>query len=224
MEEEQVLDRWLFSRRRALHPNDSFFDEGFALAVSNEKFGIWVAEGNDEVEYDGVETTTTPTLHVCIECGRKLPSERWLNVHITELHDPLFLARISRNDAMLYKCVVEECNSSFASYADRRRHLIGDAHKFPKSFEVHSKADRRRLNEQLSESVVKKKKKLGKKCRFFGKGGGCRFGDQCRFRHIQQEEQINDSSDMEVDKLCKQMKKSSIKVPKEISFGRRRRR
>mmetsp|Transcript_13126 Transcript_13126/g.18579 ORF Transcript_13126/g.18579 Transcript_13126/m.18579 type:complete len:287 (-) Transcript_13126:100-960(-) len=55
-------------------------------------------------------------------------------------------------------------------------------------------------------------------CKFYESEGGCRKGDSCMFLHDEAR------MDVDMDDLATQMKnKASITVPKNISFGRRRR-
>ncbi|KAH7971582.1 hypothetical protein HPB52_000325 [Rhipicephalus sanguineus] len=60
----------------------------------------------------------------CAQCRAAMPTERLLELHIAESHDPIFAARPK------YECVVEGCPEHFASWADRKMHAI-DAHSGP---------------------------------------------------------------------------------------------
>uniref|UniRef100_A0A224YJD7 Alpha-snap protein n=1 Tax=Rhipicephalus zambeziensis TaxID=60191 RepID=A0A224YJD7_9ACAR len=63
----------------------------------------------------------------CAQCRAAMPTERLLELHIAESHDPIFAARPK------YECVVEGCPEHFASWADRKKHAV-DAHRYPAGF------------------------------------------------------------------------------------------
>ncbi|ORX54599.1 hypothetical protein DM01DRAFT_316836 [Hesseltinella vesiculosa] len=57
--------------------------------------------------------------HICSECHRTFPSDRWLRLHCDELHN--------------FACFVETCDKHFITPKMRRLHLI-DKHQYPKFF------------------------------------------------------------------------------------------
>ncbi|KAJ1674694.1 hypothetical protein EV182_002755 [Spiromyces aspiralis] len=61
--------------------------------------------------------------YVCQECKFSFPSEFWLSLHISELHDMIFR----------YRCFEESCEKQFLNPKKRRLHMI-DKHKYPKGF------------------------------------------------------------------------------------------
>ncbi|KAH9623243.1 hypothetical protein KSS87_004152 [Heliosperma pusillum] len=85
----------------------------------------------------------------CSVCSRVYPTQRLLSIHVSEMHDSFFQAKVARGFPM-YECLVETCGLKFKSYKARHRHLV-DKHKFPFSFEfskkVHqSKKERQKLH------------------------------------------------------------------------------
>lgn len=69
----------------------------------------------------------------CAQCHAAMPTERLLELHIAESHDPIFAAR------SVYECVVEGCPEHFASWADRKSHAVG-AHRYPAGFSYFPRA------------------------------------------------------------------------------------
>ncbi|KAJ3701471.1 hypothetical protein LUZ61_005176 [Rhynchospora tenuis] len=80
------------------------------------------------------------TRHIasCSVCYRVYPTSRLLSIHISEVHDSFFQAKVARGFPM-YECLVEGCGAKLKSYKSRQRHLI-DKHRFPSSFEFYKKA------------------------------------------------------------------------------------
>ncbi|KAL4890484.1 hypothetical protein BDV59DRAFT_95206 [Aspergillus ambiguus] len=68
----------------------------------------------------------------CSECGKNFPTDRFLNLHIEENHDPLIVARRERGEKT-YGCFIEDCERKCSTPQKRRRHLI-DKHMFPKTY------------------------------------------------------------------------------------------
>jgi len=185
---------------------------------------------------DSVDKHSSSLLNLyCSACERgPFPSETYLSVHLHELHSPLFLSLFSRTAAP-FLCVEEGCGRQFSSQEKRKKHLISD-HGWSKSMSVHNKSDRNRLRIRLrSNSPI---------CRFFNTKNGCRSGESCRFRHSTVNDDDNGGQegneddcdgdinmdkdrddDMKVDSLTDMLRKTKIKkIPKEISFGRKKRR
>ncbi|QIW96154.1 hypothetical protein AMS68_001672 [Peltaster fructicola] len=69
----------------------------------------------------------------CSECHKNFPSAYFLDLHITELHDPICAAR---KDAGLktYACFVEGCDKVCMDWKRRRSHLV-DKHGFPRNYD-----------------------------------------------------------------------------------------
>ncbi|KNC81419.1 hypothetical protein SARC_06260 [Sphaeroforma arctica JP610] len=61
-------------------------------------------------------------VHVCSACGQSLPSERVLELHISETHDPFFKVLNLRQP--MYECFIEGCALKFMAENDRRQHLV----------------------------------------------------------------------------------------------------
>ncbi|KAL2906973.1 hypothetical protein RDABS01_005683 [Bienertia sinuspersici] len=74
----------------------------------------------------------------CSVCHKAYPTQRLLSIHVSEVHDSYFKAKVSRGYAM-YECLLENCELKFKSYKARHQHLV-DRHKFPTTFEFHKKA------------------------------------------------------------------------------------
>ncbi|KAI5867953.1 hypothetical protein GGS23DRAFT_591762 [Durotheca rogersii] len=68
----------------------------------------------------------------CVECGKNLPSEYLLNVHIEECHD-VFVAVKREKGEHTYSCFVEGCDRKCRTPQKRRSHLI-DKHMYPKNY------------------------------------------------------------------------------------------
>ncbi|KAK1319041.1 hypothetical protein QJS10_CPB04g00209 [Acorus calamus] len=69
----------------------------------------------------------------CSVCARVYPTSHLLSIHISEVHDSFFKAKVARGFPM-YECLVEGCGMKLKSYKSRQQHLI-DKHKFPASFD-----------------------------------------------------------------------------------------
>ncbi|XP_061354092.1 uncharacterized protein LOC133298772 [Gastrolobium bilobum] len=74
----------------------------------------------------------------CSVCSRVYPTSRLLSIHVSEVHDSFFQAKVARGYDV-YECLVEGCGLKFKSYKSRQQHLV-DKHKFPASFEFCKKA------------------------------------------------------------------------------------
>jgi hypothetical protein len=68
----------------------------------------------------------------CSECGKNFPTDRFLNLHIEENHDPLVAAKRDKGEKT-YSCFVEDCDRKCSTPQKRRMHLI-DKHMFPKTY------------------------------------------------------------------------------------------
>lgn len=66
--------------------------------------------------------------HQCVECGVRLSSARLLDIHLEELHDSFFAARVARGER-LYVCLVDGCTQRFQRVMDRDAH-VSAVHKY----------------------------------------------------------------------------------------------
>ncbi|KNA04409.1 hypothetical protein SOVF_200090 [Spinacia oleracea] len=74
----------------------------------------------------------------CSVCHKSYPTQRLLSIHLSEVHDSYFKAKVSKGFSM-YECLVETCGLKFKSYKARHQHLV-DKHKFPITYEFYKKA------------------------------------------------------------------------------------
>ncbi|KAJ2508875.1 hypothetical protein GGF44_002293 [Coemansia sp. RSA 1694] len=79
-----------------------------------------------ERHYDQMHRNT------CSVCSAIFPSAHWLDLHVQELHDAFFDARVARGDKA-FRCFLPTCAKLFARPGKRRLHMI-DKHKFPVKF------------------------------------------------------------------------------------------
>lgn len=77
-------------------------------------------------------------MSACSICSRVYPTSRLLSIHVSEVHDSFFQAKVARGFPM-YDCLVEGCGAKLKSYTSRQQHLV-DKHKFPVSFDFFKKA------------------------------------------------------------------------------------
>ncbi|KAI4348320.1 hypothetical protein L6164_009055 [Bauhinia variegata] len=93
----------------------------------------------------------------CSVCSRVYPTSRLLSIHVSEVHDSFFQAKVARGYPM-YECLVEGCGLKFKNYKSRQQHLV-DKHKFPTSYEFFKKAARpskkQRQKQQRKKAVHK---------------------------------------------------------------------
>ncbi|XVE67686.1 hypothetical protein DITRI_Ditri09bG0008300 [Diplodiscus trichospermus] len=111
-----------------------------------------------EDHYNARHTTS------CSVCSRVYPTSRLLSIHVSEVHDSFFQAKVARGYAM-YECLVEGCGLKFKSYKGRQQHLV-DKHKFPTSFEFFKKAHtskKQRLKYQRKQAMHKKEEEASSK-------------------------------------------------------------
>ncbi|KAK9464872.1 hypothetical protein V1512DRAFT_267366 [Lipomyces arxii] len=69
---------------------------------------------------------------LCSQCKRTFPSQRFLDLHLSESHDPFVAARRDRGEKV-YECFVEGCDKLCRNASRRRLHLI-DKHGYPKEY------------------------------------------------------------------------------------------
>ncbi|KAJ1685544.1 hypothetical protein LUZ63_016934 [Rhynchospora breviuscula] len=153
---------WVASRRR-FKPDDPFFasgnlerellakhvaldlteDEHFQLQmmeIADANLFCPIAGCGSRLEYleEFEDHYNTRHMASCSVCSRVYPTSRLLSIHISEVHDSFFQAKVARGFPM-YECLVEGCGANLKSYKSRQRHLI-DKHRFPSSFEFYKKA------------------------------------------------------------------------------------
>ncbi|KAJ8750127.1 hypothetical protein K2173_014042 [Erythroxylum novogranatense] len=99
----------------------------------------------------------------CSVCSTVYPTARLLSIHVSEVHDSFFKAKVARGYAM-YECLVEGCGLKFKNYKSRHQHLV-DKHKFPISFGFFKKAlpsKKARQKNQRRQANQKKQEAEGK--------------------------------------------------------------
>jgi len=69
--------------------------------------------------------------NACAACGKSFPSQRFLNFHIREIHDPLFVNMAKKQK--MYECLVEDCKRLFWSAGKRSAHLR-EYHQYPAEY------------------------------------------------------------------------------------------
>ncbi|KAI5819888.1 zinc finger protein [Pyronema omphalodes] len=75
----------------------------------------------------------------CMECRKNFPTNRFLELHIREHHDPLMRIMQERG-AKIYACFVEGCDRMFRIPPRRTSHLI-KTHCFPKYYNFYVTKD-----------------------------------------------------------------------------------
>jgi hypothetical protein len=71
----------------------------------------------------------------CKECRRNLPTRHLLHLHLLELHDSFFAAKVEKYKGKqdLYECFVDNCPMKSSTNKSRNDHLI-NYHFYPKTF------------------------------------------------------------------------------------------
>ncbi|KAF9560076.1 hypothetical protein EC968_006351 [Mortierella alpina] len=134
-------------RKRPLHQDDSFFQEGAyeykAAWIRLEDSNAYIPDLNDSDEETRSEYShRLPAAyehhyeinhrHICETCGKPFPGEKWLELHIHEVHN--IMVKIKREKGeKTYRCFVENCDRLCSTATKRRMHLI-DKHQYPKQF------------------------------------------------------------------------------------------
>ncbi|KTW28888.1 hypothetical protein T552_01517 [Pneumocystis carinii B80] len=70
--------------------------------------------------------------NVCFECKKVFPSLRMMELHISEVHDPIFCLKKERGER-IFKCFIESCQELFMNVKKRKKHLMRE-HFYPKAF------------------------------------------------------------------------------------------
>ncbi|XP_015971307.1 uncharacterized protein LOC107494784 [Arachis duranensis] len=165
--------------RRRFNPDSPFFASGnLQRELLAKQVALELTEENEQLEdciQDGSEVfcvlcgslltsqnkclPACPMLKLsffCSVCSRVYPTSRLLSIHLSEVHDSFFQAKLARGYDV-YECLVEGCGLKFKTYSSRQQHLV-DKHKFPTSFEFFKKSrpsKKQRLKSQRKQSVQK---------------------------------------------------------------------
>ncbi|EMR11105.1 hypothetical protein PNEG_00703 [Pneumocystis murina B123] len=70
--------------------------------------------------------------NVCFECRKVFPSLRMMDLHISEVHDPIFCLKKEKGER-IFKCFIENCQELFINVKKRKKHLMRE-HFYPKAF------------------------------------------------------------------------------------------
>ncbi len=70
--------------------------------------------------------------HKCLSCKSIFPNEQFLDLHLSEFHDPFNAIRKERGEK-IYRCFSAGCDKVCSSPQKRKLHLI-DKHQYPKNF------------------------------------------------------------------------------------------
>jgi hypothetical protein len=92
---------------------------------------------------------TSAHVNRCKECAANLPSPHFLDLHITENHDPFFAVKRERNERLersrgsdvpsdekskIFACFIPSCPKLCSDWKKRRAHLV-DKHGFPRNYD-----------------------------------------------------------------------------------------
>lgn len=131
-------------------PNDPFFAEGDRICAVRTKIPIVEPDDDPEAAFRHFSSlrcsSCQETFHTlvlfeahynsrhrneCSSCKKSFPTPHFLDLHITEWHDPIFLSKPP--DTPKYACIVESCPKLFASYSARKDHVVTQ-HNYPANF------------------------------------------------------------------------------------------
>ncbi|KAF8935634.1 hypothetical protein BGZ47_009817 [Haplosporangium gracile] len=150
----------VFPRKRPLHQDDPFFQEGTyeykAAWLRLEDADAYIPDLNEPEDNTyrtaaqachygschGEKTFSSAAMyehhfdtnhrHICQTCKKAFPGEKWLVLHIREIHDVLVRIQRERGERT-YQCYVDGCDRLCSTPQKRRMHLI-DKHQYPKHF------------------------------------------------------------------------------------------
>ncbi|XP_021727485.1 zinc finger protein 511-like isoform X1 [Chenopodium quinoa] len=134
----------------------------------------------------------------CSVCHKAYPTQRLLSIHVSEVHDSYFKAKVARGYPM-YECLVETCGLKFKSYKARHQHLV-DKHKFPTTFEFYKKV-------HLSKKQRQKQWRKQALCKEETSNG------------MPLDAEVDDTMEDLTSAICQLS--TSDSMPSSISFGRR---
>ncbi|DBA01180.1 TPA: hypothetical protein N0F65_002315 [Lagenidium giganteum] len=162
-------------------------------------------------------------MNVCSECQRSFLSARLLDIHITETHDAYF--KILSKRQPMYRCLVDGCTEVYRSSDKRDRHLTQD-HAFPPTL-LHKPRKARNATQgtapakATSDGQKRRKAKQKKK----QKDQNMALNNDAAVKDSTNK-LPRSSSAMEEHEAMEDIatKLRDLKIPKEISFGRRQRR
>ncbi|KAI5368067.1 Putative Zinc finger protein [Septoria linicola] len=69
----------------------------------------------------------------CKDCRKNFPSSHFLQLHLSENHDPIVAVKRERGDKT-YVCFLEDCEKVCIDWKKRRSHLV-DKHGYPKNYD-----------------------------------------------------------------------------------------
>ncbi|CCJ31281.1 unnamed protein product [Pneumocystis jirovecii] len=70
--------------------------------------------------------------NVCYKCGKVFPSLRIVELHISEVHDPIASLKKERGER-IFACFIEKCEELFRNTGERKKHLVQN-HLYPKEY------------------------------------------------------------------------------------------
>eukprot|EP01138_Halocafeteria_seosinensis_P001958 gb/GECG01002006.1/.p1 GENE.gb/GECG01002006.1/~~gb/GECG01002006.1/.p1 ORF type:complete len:299 (+),score=31.53 gb/GECG01002006.1/:1-897(+) len=146
-------------------------------------------------------------MHTCRQCRASFASNRLLDIHIGERHDSYFEALSAKQP--MYACIVEGCDRYFWNDDSRSQHLSA-VHGYPKGFRMHKKKAKKRSTNNPRKQM----------CRFYKTPTGCRYGDKCKFQHIDNSPR-DEAGDIDMAEKELASGIANIQIPDSISFGRR---
>ena len=147
--------------QRRYHCDDPFWDDGNVAAAVSHKLtaldaaplpsdGAMLGDDDDELcsfrcnqpgcfeRFDNLRDYEAHNgyahAHRCETCSAAFPSERLLDMHLSETHDAFFQAMARRQP--MYACLVEGCAERCKTSRARRKHLVR-VHSYPRSFRFH---------------------------------------------------------------------------------------
>jgi hypothetical protein len=178
----------------------------------------------------------------CGECSKNLPTAHFLELHITENHDPIVASRRDAGEKT-FACLVEGCDKVCLDWKKRRSHLV-DKHGFPRNYDFlvvnsgvdgkrsmlrpgvdaqgHRKSSRERRSSSVTEQSASTEATSLSEVGVIDKAGAMDAGEHDvdvpseNITTAQSKENANS-----VDELAASM--SSLRmVPRSLTFGRRR--
>lgn len=69
----------------------------------------------------------------CKQCRRNFPTSHFLQLHLSEKHDPIIAVKRERGDKT-FACFLEDCDKVCIDWKKRRSHLV-DKHHYPKNYD-----------------------------------------------------------------------------------------
>ncbi|KAF2719726.1 hypothetical protein K431DRAFT_286526 [Polychaeton citri CBS 116435] len=181
----------------------------------------------------------------CRECGRNLPSAHFLQLHITENHDPIVASRRERGERT-FACFVKDCDKVCLEWKKRRSHLV-DKHAFPRNYDffivdsgidgrssmlrsgVDPNGHRKSSRERRSPDATNSASVMPKTESARGAGNASlettvqqtRLTVGARHTSFKREQNQIPQDDVDVDTLASSMSTLNM-VPRSITFGKRK--